>query len=80
MSSNGESKLAKSEEVKAFVQHRLSDSLSTALLRLGIKYGTPSSEKLIWELLSMLVDNEGSVRLPPFLTPLGEISSCLGDQ
>ena len=71
MSPNGESKLAKPEEVKAFIQHRCSDSLSQVLVRLGIKYGTPCSEKLMWDLLSMLVDNEGSVchhfRLPALL-------------
>jgi hypothetical protein len=79
MSPNGESKLAKSEDVKTFIQRRLRDSLSGVLLKLGVKYGTTSSEKLIWELLLMLVDNEGSV-CHPYHPPSLFLIRTVGDQ
>jgi hypothetical protein len=61
MSPNGESKLAKVDDVRTFMKDRLRDSLSATLLKIGVKYGTPFSEKLLWELLTLLVDNDGSV-------------------
>jgi hypothetical protein len=69
MSANGDSKLAKVDDVRAFMRERLNDSLSSTLLKCGVKYGTPFSENLLWELLTLLVENEGSVWLPSSSVP-----------
>ena len=63
INSAGESKLAKVEDIKKFIQQRITDTLSASLHDIGVKYGTPQTEKLLWELLNILVDTEGSVSI-----------------
>lgn len=63
MNSSGESKLAKVDDVKNFIKQRIVDPLSASLNDFGVKYGTPATEKLLLELLNIVVDTEGSVSI-----------------